>query len=270
MKNITKKLRKIIGIGAIALATLIPTSAKAQSVFNGLRGPTKFQVDNRISYSTMGSQIGAKTEALANNLILKYWNGTDNGVFAFVNLPYKSIESGGNESKGIWDLSLGMGPRFQRNIGENKLGFLTYIGAVLPTGDNETIPALGTGRVDYQAGLFGTLLSGSKKYEADFSLNYTLTEGEAISDNISGGLVLGGRINDNLRLVAGPVFNYKTGGNNDGDNTLSGRINLRYTPSGNLGKRMHFELWYDKLIESRGISSARDSDALTLVARLNF
>ena len=89
MKNITKKLRKIIGIGAIALATLIPTSTKAQSVFTGLRGPTEFQIDNRASYSTMESQTGAKTEAFANNLILKYWNGTDNGVFAFVNLPYK-------------------------------------------------------------------------------------------------------------------------------------------------------------------------------------
>ncbi len=268
--KISQKLKKILKIGTIALATLVPVSAKAQSVFTGLRGPTEFQVDNRTSYSIKESQTGVESETLANNLILKYWNGTNNGVFAFANFPYKYIKSDDNTSRGMGDLSLGIGPRFERKIWENKLGFLTYIGTVLPTGNKDSIPALGSGRVDYKTGFFGTILSSSKRYEADFSLDYTLTEGDEISDDASGGLVLGGRINDNIRVVVGPTFNYKSGGNNDGDNALNGRINLRYTPSDSLGKRIHFELWYDKSIKSHGKSSVKNSDALTLIGRLNF
>ena len=270
MKNTIKKtLRKASKIW-VALAALIPASLNAQSIFTGLRSQTEFQIDNRASYSARESQTGAKTETLANNFILKYWNGTNRGVFAFVNLPYKNIKSGENESRGIGDISLGVGPRFERKIGKNKLGLITYLGGVLPTGNSGTALTLGTGRIDYKAGLFGTFLSGSKRYEADFSLDYTMTEKKEISNDFNGGLVLGGMINNNLRLVAGPLFNYKISGNNNGDGTLTGRINLRYTPSGNFGKKMHFELWYDRLIESHGASSARNSDALTLVSRINF
>ncbi len=269
-KKIRKNLRKYLAAGALALATIIPISGNAQSIFNGLRGPTVFQVDNRVSYSTKEAQTGIRTQIPANNLILKYWDGAENGIFAFVNLPYKNIKSGNIESEGIGDILLGIGPRFERKLGENKLGLLTYFGTVLPTGDKSAKLALGTGRSDSKVGLFGTLLSASKKYEADVHLDYTLTEGKEVSDNIHVGIVLGGRINDNLRLVAGPRFIYKSGGNNDGESALSGRVDARYTPPGKLGKKMHFELWYDRSLEIRGASPVKNRSALTLVGRYSF
>ncbi|MDD5133341.1 MAG: hypothetical protein PHD81_01530 [Candidatus Nanoarchaeia archaeon] len=268
--KIIKILKKAAVIGALALAITLPVSVKAQSVFNGLKGPTKFQVDNRINYSTKEIPSGENVDSFTNNLIFKYWDGTNKGTFAFVNLPYKVIKSGEYNSSGIGDISLGIGPRFETKLKENKLGFLTYLGAVLPTGNKNSKPALGTGRTDYKLGLFGTLLSESKKYEADMALDYTLTEGKGVSDEINAGLVLGGKVDDNLRLVAGPIINLKSGGKNDGDYTVNGRINVRYTPSGDIGKKMHFELWYDHLLGYQGKSSVKDGEALTLVGRLNF
>lgn len=205
-----------------------------------------------------------------NNLILKYWDGKDKGVFAFASLPYKEVTSGESKNNGLGDISFGIGPRFEIKLGKNKLGLQTYLGTILPTGDNKSKPSLGTGRHDYKAGLFGTLLNGSKKYEADFSFDYNLTEGRKVSNDISSGLVLGGRVNNNLRLVAGPLFNYKDEGKNNGDFTLSGRLNSRYTPSGELGKKVHFELWYDKSLRTHGTSPAKRSSALTLIGRLNI
>ena len=177
---------------------------------------------------------------------------------------------GNKKSEGLGDFAFGIGPRFERETGYGKLGLITYLGGVLPTGDKNTKPALGTGRRDYKAGLMGTFLSDSKKYEADFALDYTRTEGKDVSDEINGGVVLGGRINDNLRFVVGPMFNYKYDGKNDEDYTVSGRANLRYTPSGKLGKRLHFEVWYDQFLNGEGKSCPKESNTITLVGRVNF
>ncbi len=261
-----KMMKKIIGMGALALAL----NANAQSVFNGLRGPTNFQVDDRTSYASKEAQDGKATETSANSLILKYWNGTNKGVFGFVNVPYKKVASGALESEGLGDVTFGVGPRFETRIGESKLGILSYAGASLATGDERAKPALGTGRDDFKVGLFGTVVSDSKRYEADFLADYLLTKGSEISNEINGGIVLGGKVHENLRLVAGPGLNYKEGGKNDGDYSLSGRANIRYTPDGKLGRRVHFELWYDHFLLGDGVSAPHKNDAVTLVGRLNW
>ncbi len=260
------KIKSIIGIAALTVAL----NASAQSVYTGLRGPTDFQLDDRVSLTHKETQTGKISYTKANNSILKYWNGTDKGVFAYANVPVKSIESEGDKSEGLGDIAVGVGPRFDVKVGEGKLGLLSYVGPVFNTGDVKEKPALGTGRTDYKTGLFGTLVDGAKKYEADFSLDYTLTEGSKVSDEINGGIVLGGRLNNNFRGVAGIVANYKSNGDNDGDNSISGRVNIRYTPNGALGKKMHFELWYDRFLSGTGKSAPSESDAVTLVGRFNL
>jgi hypothetical protein len=264
--NLKNKLKTLLGIGALTLGL----NANAQSVYTGLRGPTEFQFDNRTGYSERESLNGARTKTLTDNAILKYWNGTNRGIFAFVNLPYRNIQSEENESSGLGDLSLGAGPRFETRLGNGNLGIISSIGVSLPTGENNSSPTLGTGRTDINVGILGTAIDGAKKYEADFALNYALTEGNAVSDEVSGGIVLGGRLNPNFRLVAGALGNYKLGGANEGDNSLSGRINLRITPNGKLAKRFHFEIWYDQLLAKQGASSPKDSSAITLISRFNF
>ena len=274
METQTKKYTMMKGIKKIAGAALVAgtlaLNANAQSVFNGMRGPTNFQLDDRVSYTDKEAQNGKETETVGNNAILKYWNGTSRGVFAYLNVPYKQIKSGENESKGIGDIFAGAGPRGEVKIGEGKLAVLSYLGASLPTGATNSVPALGTGRTDYKAGFFGTLTDKSKKYEADLALDYNLTEGKEVSDEFSGGLVMGGRLTDNVRLVAGPLFNWKTNGKNAGEYTLSGRANIRYTPGGELGKKMHLELWLDRFLEGKGISAPEENTVLTLVGRFSF
>jgi hypothetical protein len=262
--RIKKLARTALFAGALAL------NANAQSVFNGMRGPTDFQLDDRAGYTLREAKNGKETETLANNTILKYWNGKEKGIFGFVSIPQKEVRLEEKESRGIGDIAIGIGPRFEVPIKESKLSVLSYAGPVLPTGDKKVSPALGSGRRDYKAGLFGTLTDATKKYEADFSLDYTLTEGEKVSDESSAGLVLGGRINNPLRAVVGGYANYKVDGANEKDYTLNGRVNLRYTPLGSLGKRMHFELWADKFLAGKGDSAPKDSYALTLVARVNL
>ena len=275
MKTQTKQtLKSIMAAGALALATLVPSSTKAQSVYCGFKGPTEYQVDNRTSYNLKEVQNGTKTETLADNLILKYWTGTNNGVFAFANVPYKAVKVGEIDKKGLGDVFAGIGPRFERKVGDGKLGVLSYAGITLPTGDEDCKPALGTGRkYDVKAGLSGTLLSKSGKSELDFSADYTLTKGGDISDEINAGITVGGRINDNWRFVVGPMFNYKSGGENDGDSSLTGRLNARYTPSDESGKptkKMHFEIWADKFMQGCGKSCPKENYTATLVFRRNF
>jgi hypothetical protein len=268
MYRLMKGIKKIAGAGLLVGALAL--NANAQSIFNGLRGPTDFQLDDRISYSSKEAQNGKVTETTGNNAILKYWNGTNNGVFAYLNLPYKQVKSGENSSEGLGDIAFGIGPRLETKVGECNLGILSYFGASLPTGSTNLIPALGTGRTDYKAGIFGTLIDKSKKYEADFALDYNITQGREVSDEFSGGVVFGGRLNNNLRVVAGPLFNYKTNGENNGDYTLSGRVNVRWTPKGGIGKRMHFEFWYDGFLAGNGPSAPKVNSSATFVTRINF
>ncbi len=263
MKN---KLKQILGASLLFGAL----NVNAQSIFNGLRGPTEIQVDDRVSYSSREAQNGNKNEQIGNNLILKYWDGKERGVFGFVNMPYKEIESGDQTSKGLGDVSFGIGPRFERKVGENKLGILSYAGASLNTGDEKSKPALGTGRNDFKVGMLGTVLGNSGKYETDFAIDYTLTEGQSVSDEINGGIVLGSRLNKNFRGAVGPLFGYKIDGRNDGDYSLNGRVNFRFTPSEDLGKKMHLELWYDKFLTGHGSSASKDSDLVSLALRVNF
>lgn len=265
IKNTFKRMALVAG-----LAGLLSCNVNAQSVFTGLRGPTNLQVDDRVSYTEKESQKRVTTRATGNNLILKYFNGKEQGIFGFANIPYKSLKSGEKSSEGLGDIALGIGPRFETPLANGKLGVLSYLGPVLPTGNKNSTLALGTGRVDGKAGFFGTWLSNSKKYETDFALDYVKTENSKISDDITGGIVLGGQVTPNLRFVAGPLFSYKEGGANNGDYTFSGRANFRYTPSGNLGKRLHFEGWYDQQLTGQGPSSPAHAHALTLIARANF
>ena len=264
------KLKTLAGLGALTLVL----NTNAQSIFNGVRGATDFQLDDRVSYTTREAQNRATTKTTANNAILKYWSGKDLGVFAFLNAPYKSVDNGIKESEGLGDTFIAAGPRFNLDIGESKLSVLSYAGALLPTGSTNTVPALGTGRTDYKIGFFGTLTD--KEREADFAFDYASTEGKEVSDEFSGGLVVGGKVNDNFRLVAGPLFNYKTNGKNGGDYTLSGRANLRYTPTKDsligkiLGPNAHIEVWADDFFGGNGTSAPKENKSLTGVFRKGF
>ena len=266
IKNTFKRIALVAGLAGL----LTCSDVNAQSVYTGLRGPTDVQLDNRTSYTEKESQKGVATRATGNNFILKYWNGKEQGVFGFANIPYKNLKSAEKSSEGLGDIALGIGPRFDVKIGNGKLGVLSYIGPVLPTGNKNSTLALGTGRVDGKAGLFGTWLSDSKESEVDFSLDYTKTENGKVSDDVTGGIVLGGQVTPNLRFVAGPLFSYKQDGANNGDYTLGWRGNFRYTPSGNLGKRLHFEVWYDQQLTGQGASAPAHVHTATFVTRLNF
>lgn len=61
----------------LALASL--SIAKADDIFKGVKGPTNFQLDERVTYSRNERNI----ETITTNLILKYWDGNEIGRWGF-------------------------------------------------------------------------------------------------------------------------------------------------------------------------------------------
>lgn len=253
------KIIKTIAISSVVLATFFTNSVNAQSIFNGLRGPTNFQIDNRISYSSIESLAEEKNETFVINNLLKYWDGNDKGIFAFANFSnsYTSLQE--SIDKNLKSLSLGIGPRFRIDLKNLTLNCLSYFGPVINFDDEK--------RIDYQAGLLGTFLDNNGIYQVDFSLTYYFNNVKELSDRLSVGFVLGGIINENFRLVGGPVFNYQIRGNNDGDFISLFRSNLRYTPSNNLGEKIHLELIVDNQFRGNVNNSQTTSSA---IIRYNF
>jgi len=113
-----KQLRNYFLLGSLFLTSL--SIAKADDIFKGVRGPTKFQLDGRLTYSKNERNI----ESLTNNFILKYWDGegADAGKFAFINLPYR-LATFPNSNVGFGDITLGAGPR-------GKIQELNYVDSI--------------------------------------------------------------------------------------------------------------------------------------------
>jgi hypothetical protein len=235
-----------IGLTALlALSSIGSGEAKADSIFKGVRGPTNLQLDQRVSFGERET-LPNKTQTTSDNTILKYWSGNQLGAFGFVNVPYKEISKGNASSDGLGDINIGLGPRGKLDFGQyGSLNFLSCAGLTLPTGDNKVKHALGSGRLDNKAGLFTTYLSKNKRLETDASIEYTSTGKDGLgnkpSDELAAGIVAGGQIARNLRLVGGLTGNYKCGGKNEGDYSFGPRANMRYIVS----LRTHFEIVAD-------------------------
>lgn len=257
MKN---KLRDIISkgvlIAGITLGSLLPfQKASADDIYKGMRGPTNWQLDYRVSYFENEQKIKATT----GNLILKYWDGDEFGWFGFCNLPYKNIDAPSSSSLGFSDISAGFGPRGRLD----NLHWSSYISFTFPTGDDESKPALGNGRLDTKIGLLGTYLTTDKRYELDgvVERNFTGENDSEINppNETYIGLLGGGAVMENLRFVTGATSLVK----DNGDYMTNWRAVLRYTVS----PKLHFELVGDRAIDGHNMS---ESTGIGFYVRYNF
>ena len=251
--HLVKKLKNCILAGILGSIILIPSNVSADSIFKGLRGPTNWQLDERIIYSKNEKNV----EAITNNLILKYWNGDELGGWGFISCPYKYISSSEGSDNGVSDISIGLGPRGRID----KFNWFLYGALAFPTGNFEN--KLGNGRFDKKIGYFVTYLTTNKRFEIDGSLEYNFTGENKKEINppneLASGLVTGGKLSNRVRFVSGLTGLIKE----DEDYSLGLRLATRYIVS----KSLHSELVYDKVIDSKNIPK---SSSISLFFRLNF
>ena len=234
----------------LALASL--SIAKADDIFKGIKGPTNFQIDERVTYSRNDRDI----ETITNNLILKYWDGdsTDIGKWAFVNLPYRILTSP-NPKEGLGDITLGMGPRGKID----GLHWFLYGSLTIPS-NNE---GLSNKRYDIKTGTLITYLTEDKNFEVDGVLEYNITgeNNKEInpSNEFYSGVLIGGKISDKIRYVTGLTNLFK----DNGDFVLNSRSVFRYTFS----PSFHFEVVGDLSLSSKNISKSKN---LGLFLRYSF
>lgn len=254
-------MKKIVASMALAALSILP--AQADSIYRGMRGPTEWQADIRVAESARTNPAGTTTRTMALTPILKYWDGHKHGKWGFIALPYKNVDNGKAQSSGFGDLLIGGGPRGSKTLENMTFNYLSHVAVTLPTGDMSKASALGTGRVDVKAGLATTLLSHDKAKELDAIVEFTRTGKHKVSDELYGGLMLGGKTTANTRLAAGLNGTYKVGGASEGDHLLTSRVALRYIFS----QKAHLELWGDVDISSRHMAKGA---ALTVCGRYNF
>ena len=234
----------------LTLASLSIT--KADDIFKGVKGPTNFQVDERITYSKNNKNI----ETITNNLILKYWDGdsTDTGKWAFINFPYR-LATFPNTNKGFGDVTFGLGPRGKI---DNFHWFL-YGALTMANGDQE----LSNNRYDIKAGTLVTYLTEDKEFEIDSALEYNITgrndKGVNHSNEIYYGVLVGGKINDKIRAINGLISLIKY----NGDFILNSRSVFRYTFS----PTIHLEIIGDLSLANKNIPKSK---SLGLFLRYNF
>src|SRR3989344_7845252 len=180
---------------AVALTALSAQSAEGQSIFQGKKGPTNFQLDERVSFSRNEQSV----DALANTLILKYW---DNGKWIFVNIPYRFIETPNGSNDGLGDVSVGAGPR--AIIGNTEM--LPYFALVLPTGETGTITT-GNGRFDVKIGAASTSLFYNGNIELTLLAEHNFTGENARGINppneTTAGFLAGAKVSPRLRIATG-------------------------------------------------------------------
>jgi len=240
IENIIKKCKKYAVIGAsVALLTFSSTSTYAANIFNGVRGPTPWQLDYRMLFAEKENDASSLTQVL----ILKYWDGDGLGKWGFVGVPYLS----GDAKNGFGSVSIGGGPRGK--IG--KLNWISFGGLTfVDQGDSKS--------VDKRLGLFTTYLTEDKDLEFTNTLEYRFKGEDALPDELKLGSVAGGKIADKLRAVGG--FN---GIRKDGDYLINLRALLRYTHS----KQFHLEVVGEQGIKSKGIPKGT---SIGFYARYNF
>lgn len=244
---------KLLSTALVMYATAIfaPVKASADDIYKGVRGPTNWQLDERIAYS----RNEKNAEAVTNNIILKYWDGDEFGKFGFISLPYKSIDSNNLSENGIGDISIGLGPRGR--IGN--LHWMLPLTSTFPTGNN----GLGNERYDLKTIILATYLTSDKKYELDWISEYAFT-GENKKDinpsnEIYIGLLAGRKITDKIRFATGFTDLNKEGG----DFLVNSRSVMRYTVS----KELHFELVWAIGVDNKNIPK---DNTVILQARYNF
>jgi hypothetical protein len=239
-----KKLRNYILALSLALVTTFSYSsskAYADDIFKGVKGPTNWQTDERVSLSKNEKNV----KTLTNNLILKYWDGKELGKYGFLSLPYSFIDSPDGSDNGLGDISVGFGPR-----GAIKnLHWFLYETFTLPTGDSEGKIKLGNGRVDTKFSGLATYMTSDKTLEIDGSLEYNFTGknkgGVNPPNEVSMGLLGGGRFTNRIRFATGVTGLIK----DNGDYLLNSRSVIRYTPS----QELHFEFVGDWCLENEDI-----------------
>ncbi|MBI3622976.1 transporter [Candidatus Pacearchaeota archaeon] len=171
-------------------------------------------------------------------------------------MPYKYTKTPSGSSKGLGDITLGIGPRFTIN----NYHIFGYAALTFPTGDHESKPQLGTGRHDIKLGGLATILSNDKSLEIDWVTEYNITENTStgIPNEVYFGLVGGGKLTKKTRAVIGLTNMIK-----DKDFMLNLRAIGRYT----ISKKLHFELIGDKTLAHNNIPSITN---ISLYTRYNF
>jgi len=153
---------------AVVLAAAVALPAKGADIFNGLRGPTSWQVDLRGMYT--------EKKDPSHSARLKWWSDT---AWAF----------------GVADQSgkftLGGGPNVRLNTSYGTIGLLPY--ASITEANEEYTSNIGT---------LGTWLSEDKNTEIDFSANYNTQ-----SSNFSAGVLGGVGLFKKARIAAGIDWN---------------------------------------------------------------
>lgn len=251
IKNSIKNAIVLLG-----LAGLI-TSIHAENFMRGVRGPTNWQFDTRLKVSEQENNT-SRIKSFSDSFSIRYWNGNKKGIFGYIAIPFKVIDSGINQNEGFGDLGIGIGPRgtFTNSIGS--FHYISTIGLQLPSGDDREKPKLGSGRTDLKFSIGATYLTPSQKTEVDISFDYLRAEKDA-SDDFLFGIALGHQFHKKVKIGAGFLGNIKYGRSQNGEYKMTGRCIARYNHS----KRWHSELWLDK-----GILDNRNE--ATLVFRYNF
>lgn len=248
------RLKAVIAAGMLSA---IATVASADDIFKGVRGPTNWQLDERIAYAENDRDVQTATQTS----IFKYWNGKEHGLWAFAALPYKAVSGPNGSVDGIGDLTFGAGPRGQTK----HVHWFSYVGATLPTGAD----GVGTDRRDLKCGAFFTYFGDADKkpkdqpFEFDGSVEYTITgnnpSGMNPPDELAVGFVAGGRINDDVRLVGGLTSVLK----DNGDSLMNARAVFRYTWS----PAVYMEIIADHTISAQRMPYA---DSITASVRWNI
>ncbi|MBI5061297.1 MAG: transporter [Candidatus Aenigmarchaeota archaeon] len=241
------KLSKWLLVPCLALTMY--TKAPASDIYIGRRGPTDWQLDQRVV-----SSENEKARSTTSTTILKYWDGDEHGKWWSVSLPYKHLEPNAPAptQNGFGDLSLNLGPRGRNG----NFHWFLYSGLTLPTG------GMGNDRTDMRFGGLFTQMSPDQKYEVDGSIDYNITgtdrNGIDPPDEFSAGILLGGEVAKNTRAAAGLTYLGK--GN---DHSTNMKTVFRFTPS----KKAHFELTYETPVSSRGIPR---TSTICAIGRYNF
>lgn len=249
------KLQQFYWVG-LWLAALAAPRAGADDFFKGMRGPTLFQVEDKVTLTHQDNGV----DTFVNNFLAKYWDGTNVGKWATVNVPYKVVQAGQGHAEGLGDLILTGGPRF--TIPDWRFHGLPYAAVVLPTA-RQTRPALGNHRTDLKAGLITTWLSEDNRWNVDSQFEHTFAEhlpAQPVVNETYAGAIAGRELNRTFMVGAGEVNTLSDDGKYRAD--LKALVKINFVP----------KVWFSEIIYYHTVSRSETPgrDALELQVRVNF
>ncbi|HBA27580.1 MAG TPA: hypothetical protein DCY98_09365 [Nitrospinae bacterium] len=256
MKIVDRLLKIFAVVCSLTLTIILSSNVYADEITKGVRGPTLWQIDDRIIYNKTTINV----EATTNNFILKYWDGDGFGKWGFVSLPYKFINSQKGTDDGLGDMAAGFGPRGRID----NYHYFLYGAVTFPTGDTEKKNALGNGRYDARLAWLSTYFIADKRFEIDWIIEYTYTGENKKRVNppdeiYIGGPLIGGKITDRIIFITGVTDLIK----DNGDFLLNSSSHIRYTVS----KGLHFQLVGNFGIDNKNIPKG---NGVSLFIRINF